>query len=525
MVTNNMPISKLPTSYLLTLLHVALGLDQPGAMPPACADLVINCIQELSQRRNKRTFRTFRSILVRLARFITVDHPSSSPGLLYAMGTCRCTDGPAALRIAPRGLHTPFRPRSTPASDKKEKECLADVVETIAILLLQALRVRPGRLALHRSPSKGALWPASISQLLPGDVSSSVQALACWFALTTQTRPDCTSALGGLLSEVIDIAGPCVIPGLMHSPALIDGLLALTTVASTSVSVAQRMRSGQIAQCAITLISRLCDLMFMDELALWSETSGGALITALCQALVTLEARVSTERVFLAYREICPRLLAAMAQEVPVPAGLPATLHAYLARAVRQHGWAAGDVHRKLVNLVYGLQWGRRCDGVDCLNDWVTAGRAFSICVGCKTMSYCSRACQKRSWNYPEAPHREVCGLLDKVGQCIQKLEAQEMRVVCCDAKRRIQYVAMKRIMSREQATRVLANVEALRRTKLDSLQGLLQSRQAAGGSETDHEHLTTEASSSDDETLPGDDASETTCEVEEVVDMKKAMF
>jgi hypothetical protein len=67
----------------------------------------------------------------------------------------------------------------------------------------------------------------------------------------------------------------------------------------------------------------------------------------------------------------------------------------------------AGEVRRTLDHI----RASKRCASPECLkNFWTTW--PFQTCGGCRRVMYCSRRCQKISWNHPTLGHRSVCTLI-----------------------------------------------------------------------------------------------------------------
>jgi hypothetical protein len=64
----------------------------------------------------------------------------------------------------------------------------------------------------------------------------------------------------------------------------------------------------------------------------------------------------------------------------------------------------------KLVRTAFSTWYGR-CYGPGCIATYADRSKNFKRCGGCRTAKYCSSECQAAAWRYPEAAHREVCGL------------------------------------------------------------------------------------------------------------------
>jgi hypothetical protein len=65
------------------------------------------------------------------------------------------------------------------------------------------------------------------------------------------------------------------------------------------------------------------------------------------------------------------------------------------------------------LNFLLHHRMRQRCTAYGCPRTPEELGRPFRYCTGCRQVSYCSRACQRNSWNRLDRPqHRDVCILI-----------------------------------------------------------------------------------------------------------------
>jgi hypothetical protein len=69
------------------------------------------------------------------------------------------------------------------------------------------------------------------------------------------------------------------------------------------------------------------------------------------------------------------------------------------------------------------------CASPDCSKTYADSS-AFKNCGGCRRVVYHSRECQKRAWNHPVAPHRDICSILRQMFSANQLPKTRIRRVM-----------------------------------------------------------------------------------------------
>ncbi|KAF9476958.1 hypothetical protein BDN70DRAFT_881737 [Pholiota conissans] len=73
------------------------------------------------------------------------------------------------------------------------------------------------------------------------------------------------------------------------------------------------------------------------------------------------------------------------------------------------------EIARMAINHIRNGRFDLYCSAQDCPNSMQSSGKAYQRCGACNVAGYCSKKCQKASWNSPQYPHKSLCKILQNL--------------------------------------------------------------------------------------------------------------
>jgi hypothetical protein len=413
---------------------VALGKDP--LMPVGCLDVLLGCLQKINaclfedDDDNPLTIPT--ALLSSMWRFITVDRsPSAFRRLDDILSTCRCHQGPAFLRNAPRSLH------EVNSDNGEGLSQLGGLVSLISSCILVALREHSGVLSLYRRTVPTQAWPRTIGELLPYGPERPIHTLCIWSSVQRYKTMDTP---GIVMCFLVKTYGSLFLRALLASGTPLFWINHTVRKWSyflnendTHRGDAERtMNAMNVLQEVALLVQDINNMMFDDEFVRWvSNDSFGRPITYVLDAcslafriadlprmtLTPEELIAPMERAVTdisnAFSQLANRIVARIPHADSE--GIFPSFPAYVHEAATERRSQQGDAHLRLYQGVTATQWKRRCYGPGCSENSFEYGRRFKACTGCNVARYCSRACQHAGWGHQGFAHRDVCDVLKMI--------------------------------------------------------------------------------------------------------------
>ncbi|EJD35503.1 hypothetical protein AURDEDRAFT_130597 [Auricularia subglabra TFB-10046 SS5] len=261
-------------------------------------------------------------------------------------------------------------------------------------------------------------WPTSADQLFPRGFKRTVA------ALISQLRSHCCAQ--ALLERLIHFHRHIVFPILMepdNRALVIDCVITrLAACVSRATTALDRLRPGVPGP----------RLGILSELAMTSEPTAGLLFIILCDSTSQVD-----ERLRFCHRHEAELFSALHAVVSLIHGGGSNLLFTHLASqlwcllsesqrevvgCVSPPEYATGieslemlDNPYRVLEYYLSLRPSRRdCSGPECDE---RAPTPLSRCARCRTVQYCSRACQKADWRGgAPTPHKDICDLLRELG-------------------------------------------------------------------------------------------------------------
>jgi hypothetical protein len=287
---------------------------------------------------------------------------------------------------------------------------------------------------LHRRKQ----WPWSARSFLPHGPSATIQGLVQW------CRCDSTaynrSAVFASLNSLIEILRPLVIPHLIVSRAFLDSSCFLMQRSKHSIVANDEepedildvaMEQAQLIlthhRLVFTLTNEIERKVFhaqMPTKLLLAYASAFAILihavgviserklreplqSSASHRLLSMSSMVTTADGFM------PILMHQLRLDTTSPIAMMETNTNPNSQYLDLNGpdavppQALIDLVRKQLQL---RQSSERCTAPTCIAS-IVDGR-LKLCMGCQSVQYCSRRCQKRAWNNLEVGHRTLCGML-----------------------------------------------------------------------------------------------------------------
>jgi hypothetical protein len=417
------------------------ALADPPEGPPACTALLLGLSHLLNERVNegRKTQLQEARINPQIMRFLATPRPGVFlPQFKTTVERCRCKESRFLMVRAPWGLHS-----YGDAPDRHLARFIDVISGDLAFLL-----GRKRHLKLYRAPTGGG-WPQRREDLLRGDPNEDFIILTMWLNLPD---PVPMQGLSGLIQHTIHMFKASVLLGVLKSPALLGwvercGQMAYSRASRSSraaVDVNPRTTKNTImlVKDSGDVLRVLNNLLFPEELLLWTTGDGRSsrdLFIRSCD-LATAGSHIAATRAGEHGFEISAALDEAVHSGVKgwtafaarvmhgdplcIPEHMTQTMRADLADLQNR----AKDPYYCLLDAGFGPQWAHRCHAPGCLMAYVAAGRRFQSCGGCRSATYCSRACQRRAWNHFAAPHRKVCAISGQVQGVLREFEREPTR-------------------------------------------------------------------------------------------------
>jgi hypothetical protein len=284
------------------------------------------------------------------------------------------------------------------------------------------MRIESARTARIDKLAFRQYWPTSLQQILPYGPEDTSRGLLAWFKTDFEELETPTSLLT-ICSLFVNCTQPVTFPYFVTSRTLIThGIIRI--IDSTCQYYENSPRNADtrnqvvrtlfaVAQMiANTMVARSTDL----HRRLFTEPHAVELTVAYSRALDVCDSlHSSRDEADLESAVIKFQVVGTMA------------VHDFELLEDERFQRAIGSPHKimeRFMNESYAITpWqsmitailcevkSQACASPDCSKTYADS-TAFKHCGGCRRVVYHSRECQKRAWNHPVAPHRDICSVL-----------------------------------------------------------------------------------------------------------------
>jgi hypothetical protein len=289
--------------------------------------------------------------------------------------------------------------------------------------------VRIDRLAMRKA------WPTSLQEILPHGPENTTRSLLAWIK-TVFGEAETTDALLRVSHLFLSYTHPATFPYFVTSQTFTTHVIRAIDRACeyyeknswNTVASHQVVRTlSAVAQVAATaMLARSTNL----QRRLMTETHAVELTVAYSRALDVCDSLRGFQGARMRDTETAFRLLGDTAIQ-----DFELLQDERFQRAIRSpHKLMerfTSELNTPWTSMIAAIDCETRsqtCASPDCSKTYADSS-AFKKCGGCRRVVYHSRECQKRAWNHPVAPHRDICSILRQVSSVNQLPKTRIRRV------------------------------------------------------------------------------------------------
>jgi hypothetical protein len=272
-----------------------------------------------------------------------------------------------------------------------------------------------------------SVWPTSVECLLPHGPEDTIRGLLSWMAIGLDDSRVLQLRMLSAINILFMITRPCTLPYMVTSEILLPhGIIPAINKGCAILEEGLILKKPQPHHERATKLLHTCSGLLAD------------LVDKACDEV---QRTTFTEAHRTTLLMACGRSMRALRDAVAY-LGLQDSGTLRESREAFLHTvWLLGcdhpsiqrlrlspDMRSHLMAIPYRLDspWVRMLQFLDCVTRDFRCGSPdcertffnpthFRRCAGCRRVAYCSRQCQKESWNHPAVPHRQICSMLWRI--------------------------------------------------------------------------------------------------------------